>query len=356
MAKKEKYLLTYPANDIDKIVKEYINDTYPDCSCRVKDNGIGKKIEITKDHVTSLLNLTINGGQLSHFTQGKEEYKGICEKCWQKIVEHLPLVSEISTWLSIKDVSKENEESFVDELDETEGLEIERMGNKDMVTNTVLRIKNNEGSSVTLTYYTNETLMIQGRVSSLFVWMQNILLSQYVDNASKIKEIYSNLHISGLPLYSDNIEELIDNPSQLKGCILETLLMTTIKLANSKIVVDDYGCYIMGMCRAIEGLMVKKFSENGHVFQSKETWTNCFDCDATTETHYVKASFTDICSKPSLKSAIENCYEFIKNKRNRSFHVDKGNLEATTIISSLDEVKEIIDDGLEVINNLCNNW
>lgn len=352
----KKYFLTYSSKDIDKRVKQYLTETYPECSCNITESGTIKKIEKTKNNVKSLLNLTIINGQISHFVQGKEENKCICEECWQKIVETLPLVSEINTWLSIKDVAKDVEENFIRELGEIDGIGIEKTGNKDEKIDDVLNIKNNDGCSVRFTYYSNGTLMIQGRVSTLFVGIQNILLEKYVDSVSKVDEIFSNLHISGTRLYSDNIDELVDDTSQLKGSILETLLMSTIKLTNSKIGVGDYSCYIMGMCRAIEGLMAKKFSQEGHVFQPKETWAACFDCDTTSDTHYVNTSFAGIIARPDLKKALEDCYEFLKKRRNTSFHVDKSIVEATTIIASLDEAKEIIDDGLKVINKLCNNW
>ena len=56
-----------------------------------------------------------------------------------------------------------------------------------------------------------------------------------------------------------------------------------------------------------------------------------------------------------LKSVMEDAYSFICDNRNTSFHVRKLHVEASRILTE-EEALDIIDDGLNLINKLCDNW
>ena len=58
----------------------------------------------------------------------------------------------------------------------------------------------------------------------------------------------------------------------IEGSILEDFLKTSIALANSGVVVDDYGCYTFGIMKALDGLISKRLLEDAPDFKDYGTY------------------------------------------------------------------------------------
>ena len=57
----------------------------------------------------------------------------------------------------------------------------------------------------------------------------------------------------------------------------------------------------------------------------------------------------------SAKNPLEEAYDFYNKNRHAISHVDKANIEASTMMD-YDEAVDVIQECLKRINKLCNNW
>ena len=134
----------------------------------------------------------------------------------------------------------------------------------------------------------------------------------------------------------------------IEGSILEDFLKTSIALANSGVVVDDYGCYTFGIMKALDGLISKRLLEDAPDFKDYGTY---FERGKDGNYHFLENVGT-YNGNPSLKRALEKAYDFYNKNRHTTFHIDRRNLETSRTLY-YDEAVNIIKDGLVIIHDLC---
>lgn len=80
----KKYSLSI--ENINQVANDFIA-TKPSYSIKITDCNEGKlkRIKITHNKETGILNCYICAGQVSYSIQGKAHLKGVCEECWNAI-------------------------------------------------------------------------------------------------------------------------------------------------------------------------------------------------------------------------------------------------------------------------------
>lgn len=348
MAKK-KYSLQISL--IDKYAIEFIENEGYVCSITEHPNKTitEKHIAINKDKAKGKLVCYISGGQVSYQVQtGNQTIRNIGEKCWEYILEHTKLSDANAKWFIARDVESELFDLFISSLGESYKV-TEKERTADSVRNSFL-IEGNYGACLSVIFYNNGTLNIQGRITPLFVEIISKAVDDLVLEPQKIKDDFLAIEPAKAYEIDPDIHTHIHDTAQIDGSKLETMIRTSIQLANCTIELDDYCCYTHSILRALEGLIRKRLAE-----EEPDVFENVGDYFKMENNSFVfKDEYTrfDGCS---AKNPLEEAYDFYNKNRHAISHVDKANIEASKMMD-YDEAVDVIQECLKRINKLCNNW
>ena len=134
---------------------------------------------------------------------------------------------------------------------------------------------------------------------------------------------------------------------------MDGFITTSTVLANSGIEIGDYACYSFGILKSIEGLLSLKL--RAKIKSDSVSIGKFFEENSVSKKFHLKGSITEFDTDANLKRAIDDAYDFYNKNRHTTFHTKKIHVETSRILS-YEEAVDIIDDGLKVINELCNNW
>lgn len=349
MAKKH----SLSVENIDQVAIDFIA-TKPSYSIKITDcqEGKLKKIAITHNKETGILNCFINGGQVSYSTQGKAHLKGICEECWNVILQNTSIPCPDKKSFTAKGISEEDFDAFIDVLSESDEIEITTVNtdNNPAIRNQY-HLKGKYDAKVSIIFYNNGTLFLQGAVTAFYIE----LITEIMETISSVPTEVMEDFLAIQPLVGCVIEKDLNKhftkTENIEGSILKDFLKTSIALANSGVVVDDYGCYTFGIMKALDGLISKRLLEDAPDFKDYGTY---FERGKDGNYHFLENVGT-YNGNPSLKRALEKAYDFYNKNRHTTFHIDRRNLETSRTLY-YDEAVNIIKDGLVIINDLCTNW
>ncbi len=213
-------------------------------------------------------------------------------------------------------------------------------------------------SSVTITYYTTKTLLLQGSISTLFLKIfidcKDILPS---DVSSLEGSFISLIQLPKKEWINPNLSHHFSDLSKFSGTSCEQFISTSITLLNSDICVSDYSSMIHGIFRAIESIIGKKISEvapysylpNG----KRETLGRDFDNNVTPKVF--KSTFTHFNGKP-IKSAIEQAYDHYYKHRHETFHADLLIPSNTIVITSKEIAVDLAKESIRLISRIIDTW
>ena len=212
-------------------------------------------------------------------------------------------------------------------------------------------LKGKYDAKVSIIFYNNGTLFLQGAVTAFYIE----LITEIMETISSVPTEVMEDFLAIQPLVGCVIEKDLNKhftkTENIEGSILEDFLKTSIALANSGVVVDDYGCYTFGIMKALDGLISKRLLEDAPDFKDYGTY---FERGKDGNYHFLENVGT-YNGNPSLKRALEKAYDFYNKNRHTTFHIDRRNLETSRTLY-YDEAVNIIKDGLVIINDLCTNW
>ena len=300
---------------IDEVAKEFIA-ARPAYTLHIKEcnQGKQKQIEIIniKNQEKSTLNCFITGGQVSHNIQGKNgTLNGICKDCWEYIVEQTAIPDMDQKCFKLKGVRSDDFDTLISAVKEYNNVVVSEV-NTDKSPNirNQYHLKGKYDAKVSVIFYNNGTLMVQGCITSFYVeFITEVLQAISSIPSEAIEEVFAIQARAGYALDND-LSKYIGNREHIDGSVIENFINTSINLANSAVKVDDY-CFKSG---------IGTYDNNLH-----------------------------------LKQALEQGYSFFNQHRHSTFHVDSFNVETSRTLE-YDEAVNIIKDCLVIINNICNNW
>lgn len=347
----KKYSLS--VENIDQAACDFIA-TKLSYSINIEDCNGGKlkKIEIIHNKEKGILNCFISGGQVSYNIQGHAHLKGICEECWNAIFRNTSIPCPDKKSFTARGIDEEDFDALIEVLSESGEVEIVAVNtdNNPAIRNQY-HLKGKYDAKVSVIFYHNGTLFLQGAVTAFYIEIITEVMEAISSVSAEVVEDFFAIQ----PLVGCVIEKDLDKhftkTENIEGSILEDFLKTSIVLANSGVVVDDYGCYTFGIMKALDGLISKRLLEDAPDFKDYGTYFE--KCDDGNY-HFLKGVGT-YNSNLSLKRALEKAYGFYNKNRHSTFHVDRRNLETSRTLS-YDEAVNIIKDGLVIMNELCNNW
>lgn len=334
----------------------------PNASFNVDDKQNDKIIcKIGKTGVKEQATLTLyikKGGAVSHLVQcspQRMDLKQLAEDCWVSIVNDTNISVTSCSCYSIKNISEEDYGTFtsimVDDMSYTpEEKEVASAAIKHSTKYT-----DKYGANVTANYYKNGTLTIQGALSPMLVYTWTNCVDLLGDLNPVDKDALISLSTTTSPVrLSQNLTDHISNLAPIAGTKIEALILTSITLANSGIVCDDNAWISFCILKGLDALLSRALTHDNPA-NSFDNFGVHFEKDASGTHHILRASNHDFDGNIPLKHALENGYDLFFNERHSSFHIDRANIETSTMLS-YEKAVEIVEEALKVIDRICKHW
>lgn len=309
--------------------------------------------KITKGRATGVINVYVkNNGLVSITIQGSDSLNALCEQCCDSFIQQTAIPNSLRKNFTLRQIKADDFELFKEELIDTHKLKIvARAATANPTIQEWFDVSDSKSCRVTCTLYGNGTFLLQGNVTHLFITVMTEALRWLIDE-NKISNLPDSITLNNtVSLYSEDINDLIP---QLSVCddtdgIIERMVLTSVRLFNSGIVVDDYGCYTFGILKALEGVLKLRLSVDlGPI----DKLGNHFHFDQPSHRHKVVTTAYE--SNLELKKAINKGYNNWVSSRHSTFHADDQ--IATSTLLSFEQATVVFQDTLNCINAICDNW
>lgn len=307
------------------------------------------RVDITDGSRKGVLHLYhLSGGNYSHFEQGK--WAIMAESCWTHLLTKYGMQMESTTLPSIKNVEKVDIDAFIDCFEEGDAYNVkDRKKPEGVLINVEIADKNN--AKVHLTYYKNKKLLIQGAVTKLLV----DIVSQCIDVIPQANKFLLDKILppdrNGRALLDVNIDAHINNSKPFEGGKIEQMINTSLVLANSGIIVDDYSCFCTSILRALDAIINGKISQ---VAGPVDCYYDYFEGNSSCG-YKMKKENNPFPDDEELSDLLAKAYTYYHNHRHPIAHTDHQNVETTRILTYEESVM-VIKDTLSYINQICGKW
>lgn len=349
MGKLDHYALDFDA--IEPTLAEFFQNK-GDLACSFEQvNNYTYKVSVSKPNLKKPGLLTIYNKQGLYCMDigGTPALVGVCSDCRDFILQRLQIPNAVRQTFSIKGVDSELAAACIVCLGSNYTVSADK---GDVLEAKHYIVTDTHRSSVSVTCYDNGTIYVQGAYTALFLKV----ITEISKETKAASEVVVKELMNIAPLvqnrYEVDINALVKNPQPLIDNHLDVMVLSSVILANSALNTFDFGPYAFGVLKAIEGLLILKL--HSHFTKDSDSFGKCYsDLGAGRQELYVHDF--DAPENAVLKKTMEDAYNFIVDNRNTSFHVRKTFVEASRILTE-EEALEIIEDGLDYINKLCDNW
>ncbi len=341
---------------IDGIENAFIAFVSQDQSLCLTTNSPSDAItvyRITKGRATGIINVHYKkNGLVSMSIQGAASMTALCDKCCDDVIQRTSIPNSLRKNFTLREANSDNLEFFKTELADTHGLSINlKAANPITHITESFDVLNAAGVKVVCTIFDNDTFLMQGNITTLYVTVMTEALRWMVnpDKLSNVTDIISLQNTT--QLFSEDINDLIPNLSVCGDTdgVIERMVRTTVRLFNSGVIVEDYGSYTFGVLKALEGVLKLRLSEDlGPI----DKLGNYFVFDSVSHRHRISCSTYD--GNIELKKALNKGYNEWVSSRHSTFHADDQ--ISTTTLLSYEQSVEVFQKALDCINNVCDNW
>ena len=351
----EKYALNIDA--IEAAVEEF-KEQKPSYSVSLKrrdEKNFVYKIE-KDDHSATLTMYVVKGGRMSHQVQGGDgasDAKSVGRECWEYVVEKTHINCTSCNFFTIKNVSEDDFSDFLSILSGVYSYTVEEQESSNEKIQERRIIRDQHQANVTLNYYYNKTLTIQGALTPLFnnVWIQCLDLVGEIEDEER-QQFLSYSTTSAPEKISSTLSDHITNMVPIQGNKIDVFVETSIKLANLGLAYKDSGWICFCILKGLDALMSLKLT-GGNPANSFERYSDFFkETSPGSEVYVFRNSMFD--GNP-IKRALEDGYTLFRKERNSSFHIDRSNI-ASSRTMSYDEAVDVIEKSLAIINRICEHW
>lgn len=351
MDKKKNYSLYI--NGIEDAVNTFVSQDKSLSLIVTKPNATVIVCHIKKGKTTGILNFHFKkNGLVSISIQGSSCMKTLCDKCCDDVIQRTSIPNSLRKNFTLRETNTDNLDFFKEELTDTHGLNIvTKVAKPTTHVRESFDVLFGLGVKVTCTLYDNDTFLMQGNVTTLYVTVM-IEALRWLVNPKKISKITDVITFSNTTqLFSEDINSLIPNISACGDTdgVINRMVLTTVRLFNSGVIVDDYGSYTFGILKALEGVLKLRLSEDlGPIGKLGDYYL----FDPSNRRHIIKSTFYD--GNLELKKALNKGYNEWVSSRHSSFHADDQ--ISTSTLLSYEQAVVVFQKALECINCVCDNW
>lgn len=333
----------------------------PTASFEIKDLADKIVCKISKEGAKDQATLTMyikKGGAVSHLVQctpQRMDLKQLAEDCWTSVVSETSVSVSSCSCYTFRSISEEDYGTFTTIMKESLSYTPEEKEISSGAIKYSTKYTDKYGANVTANYYNNGTLTIQGALTPMLVYTWTNCVDLLGDLNPVEKEALITLSATSAPVrLSSDLKEHISNLAPIVGTKIEAFIITSITLANSGIVCEDNGWISFCILKGLDALLSRALTHDNPA-NAFANFSSHFDKDVTTGKHVLKSSNHDFDGNVPLKHALEAGYDLFYNERHSSFHIDRGNVETSTMLS-YEKAVEVVEESLKVIDRICKHW
>lgn len=337
---------------IDKAVEEFTatnEDVTSSIKIAQKKPYLKKQIVFERNAQKGYVNCHIAKGRVSLDVQAVETgLRDVCNNCVQYLVSELTIPQPDRKCLKIVDVDETKYNELIELIKTEQDFNVEEKPLPSTNLKSFCTITDQYGAELHVQFFSNNTLFIQGAISTLFVYMQTFMVDYLSPAPDTVKDDFLKISSVEEDVFLDDLSHYFHHPEHFAGTVIETLIKTSFVIANSATILPDYGAMTFGIFKALEALLYKRIRMD----RPNQSDFSCFKYDKPTKTGCWQVKTFD--SKPVLKAALLHGYEFYCSNRHTTFHVDPTLV--TTRLLNKEEAIGLITDTIDKINDICDNW
>ncbi len=203
------------------------------------------------------------------------------------------------------------------------------------------------GDRLTIKYFTNKTLQIQGK--PMYLYQEVVcLLAEFFPFDEVVKNQAESYSVPLEPAeVRREIESLLPTAHKVLDPMLINILIASVAFTKIDIKFPDYSSFTFSALRTLEGYLkylfvTKGITVNKHFKEFKE--------DKTTGIYYLRPSIATAVGCPKTGQAMEEIYNYLNKNRHGLFHT-AAVVSATRIISNKKDAHKIIWDTINLIES-----
>jgi len=337
---------------IDKAIETFTAN-YEDVTSSIKiaqkKPYLKKQIVFERNAQKGYVNCHISKGRVSLDVQCVDtELNEVCNHCVQHLISELTIPQPDRKCLKIVDVDEDMYNALLDEIKKEPDFNVVEKPIPSTNLKSFCSITDQYGAELHVQFFSNNTLFIQGAISTLFVYMQTFMVDFLSPAPDSVKDDFLKISSVEEDIFSEKLSNYFHHPEHFAGTVIETLVKTSFVIANSACILPDYGAMTFGIFKALEALLYKRIRMD----RPTQSDFTCFKYDKPSKTGCWQVPTFD--SKPALKAALLHGYEFYCSNRHTTFHVDPTLV--TTRLLDKDEAIGLITDAIDKMNDILDNW
>ena len=214
----------------------------------------------------------------------------------------------------------------------------------DLDTHKVFKFSSHYGDMLTVTTYTNGTLVLQGKPA--YLYSEALSFLSYC-NKVQVEDILDSINTFYNVSFKPNsimneLSSLLPRSSKEIDYMILKILSPSIALRKLTIPLEDFSCYVFPALKALEGYIKYLFGLKD-IDIGNNFYKVFYDCKLTPE-------YKDKIGNSTYIEELENLYSYWCQTRHNIFHTEQI-LEATTILEDKIRANEIVNDVLKLIEN-----
>ncbi|MGO4348142.1 type II toxin-antitoxin system RnlA family toxin [Paenibacillus sp. MCAF9] len=246
---------------------------------------------------------------------------------------------------SIKSVEKEAFQELIEYLTQLQGIGLIKEKRNEVNKSRMLQFSSNIGDKITLVYFDNKTLQIQGKPMYLYHEV-TIFLSAFIDFDQVIANQNEHLDVKVTALEVRNeMKELLPCAYNILDDNLKKILAGSLMLQKVDMPFEDYSPIVFPALKVLEGYL-KGILRNKGIIVGKEGFGGTFQPNGPK--HVLNLRNKNIINDGVTTSVVEALYDYYKKNRHVLFHVSAIDAD-TKIIETKQEADLIISDVLSLI-------
>ena len=315
-----------------------------------KGNGLHYCVSKNGNEIRLIVYLKNDGTTSIDVAAGKN--RELSKEAAEYIVNKCLIAQKKNFTLSFKNVDIEAFELLLDFLKEEIGAEI--IEEKESDSQRILKMKGPDSDTVTITYYSNKTVLIQGKPLNLYIEIKLFFyeILSFEEVIQKEAECYE------IDLNVDDIRNELKSFLPGAHSFLEDKVIKAITpslaLTKISIVLEDYSCFIFPVLKGLEGYMRQLLKEKAKEDSTKNSQIGKLFREDPNNHSYVQDFVREEIGCGKTCQALEGLYNFWRSKRHPYFHMGR-NIMTTPLIYDEGTATALIHDSLNLIEKSFND-
>lgn len=200
---------------------------------------------------------------------------------------------------------------------------------------------------LTIKYFTNKTLQIQGK--PMYLYQEVVcLLAEFFPFDEVVKNQAESYSVPLDPTeVRTEIDRLLPTAHTVLDPMLINILIASVAFTKIDIKIPDYSSFTFSALRTLEGYLKYLFQSKGINIEKHFTE---FGENKTTGLYHLKPSIATAIGCPKTGQAIEEIYNYLNKNRHGLFHT-AAVVATTRIISNKKDAHKIIWDTINLIES-----